>query len=111
MVEFIFDTKYISLSFYWIGWKWGYAIMKIVDSNNETKIRLSKCRIVDNFPETTMYEWEDVDPSYVENKNITQVNHINFKTVEEVEACFTAIKEAFQDTRCKNKRMVFEEDI
>ncbi len=109
MVEFIFGTKYISLSFYWIGWKWGYAIMKIVDSNNETKIRLSKCKIVDNFPETTMYEWEDVDPIYVVNKNITQVNHINFKTVEEMEACFTAVREAFQEISCKNKMMRFSE--
>ena len=109
MVEFNFGTKYISLSFYWIGWKWGYAIMKINDSNNETKIRLSKCKIVDNFPETTMYEWEDVDPIYVENKNITQVNHINFKTIEEMEACFTAVRETFQEINSRNKMMGYKE--
>ena len=109
MVEIIFGTKYNSLSFYWIGWKWGYAVMKIIDSNNETKIRLSKCKIVDHFPETTMYEWEDIDPIYVANKNITQVNHINFKTIEEMEACFTGVREAFQEINSKNKMMGFEE--
>ena len=109
MVEFNIGTKYNSLSFYWIGWKWGYAIMKIVDSNNEIKIRLSKCKIVDDFPETAMYEWEDVDPMYIVNKNITQVNHINFKTIEEMEACFSAVRDAFQEISCKNKMMRFEE--
>lgn len=95
MVVLRYKTEYLSLKFYWIGWKWGYAIMKIRDSNNEIKYRLSKCKIENGFPETEMYEWEDVE---IENMEyLTQPNHINFKTKQEVETCFNAILNQFDE--------------
>ena len=105
MGKLVFDTTYLSLSFYWIGWKWGYAIMKIVDSNDEIKIRLSKCRILRDFPETEMYEWEDIDPIHI--NSLKQSNHVNFKSEREVDAIFFRLKES---TSCfetkKGKRLV-----
>jgi len=86
MGEFIFGSRYLSLSFYWIGWKWGYAIMKIIDSNNEEKLRLSKCRILSGFPKAVMYEWVDIDPIYV--NSLKQANHVNFKSEREISLRF-----------------------
>lgn len=91
MGELIFGSRYLSLSFYWIGWKWDYAIMKIIDSNNEEKLRLSKCRILTGFPKTVMYERVDIDPIYV--NSLKQANHVIFKSEREIDVCFFRLKE------------------
>ena len=70
-------TTYKKIFFYWIGWKWGYAIMPIIDNYGEEKLRLIKCKIYEGFPETTMYEWEEVPVDYINYLN--QSNRINFK--------------------------------
>ena len=80
------ETRYDNLSFYWLGWNWGYAIMLIMDTNREFKVRLAKCKKLTNFPKTEMYKWENVDEKKI--ANLSQVNHINFKTFEELKACF-----------------------
>lgn len=95
MVGSEYRTEYLSLAFYWIGWKWGYAIMKIKDSNNDIKIRLSKCKILEGFPETSMFEWEELDVSNL--SYLTQVNHINFKKKQEVESCFLTLLEELEE--------------
>jgi hypothetical protein len=68
------------LSFYYIGGRWGYAIMRIVDSSKEMKLRLAKCKKQDEFPQTKKYEWEDVDVKHVEH--MSQVQRINFKPTD-----------------------------
>ena len=98
------SSDYLSLQFYWIGWKWGYAVMKIIDSNNITKIRLSKCKIQESFPETTMYEWEEVDPVNIDY--LKQPNHINFKSIEEMETCFSALREEFNELNSIKKKLI-----
>lgn len=74
MDELVFSSRYVSLSFYWVGWKWSYAIMKIIDLNNAVKNRLFKCKMQDNFSETTMY-----------------------KSIEEMETCFSVVREEFNE--------------
>ena len=49
MGELVFGSRYVSLSFYLVGWKWGYAIMKIIDLNNAVKNRLLKCKMQDDL--------------------------------------------------------------
>lgn len=105
MGELVFGSRYVSLSFYWVGWKWGYAIMKIIDLNNVVKIRLLKCKMLDNFPETTMYEWEEVDPVNIDY--LTQPNHINFKSIEEMETCFSVVREEFNELNSIKKKLIF----
>lgn len=86
-------TEFLSLKFYWIGWKWGYAIMHIRDTNGDSKIRLAKCQKNRNFPDTEMYGWTKIDPYEIDN--ITQIQKINFKTLDELEACFDELKKDF----------------
>lgn len=90
-----YKTDYESLSFYYIGGLWGYAVMKIVDSNEEYKIRLSKCKKKSGFPETEKFIWVELDPENVDY--LSQVNHINFKNVDVMEACFKKILKEFDD--------------
>jgi hypothetical protein len=90
-----YKTEYESLSFYYIGGRWGYAVMKIVDSNDEYKIRLSKCRKKSGFPETDKFKWVEVDPENIDN--LSQVNHINFKNVDAMEACYEKLVKEFED--------------
>ena len=88
-------NDFLDLKFYWIGWKWGWAISKIKDSNGEIKVRLMKCKKLDDFPETEMFEWEELDPSERENLNISG-GRINFKNEEELMACFSELIEVFK---------------
>jgi hypothetical protein len=91
MEEFIFDsTIYKKLLFYWKGWRWGFAIMLIEDNNGEEKIRLAKCRIAEDFPKTTMYEWEQVPLYYINSLN--QSNKINFKTKDNLDDIFEMLE-------------------
>ena len=86
-------TEFNSLNFYWIGWKWGYAVMRILDNNGVTKLRLAKCTKNYSFPETEMYDWVKLDSREV--SNLTQNQKINFKTLEELEACFEELRKEF----------------
>ena len=104
MGELVFGSRYVSLSFYWVGWKWGYAIMKIIDLNNAVKNRLLKCKMQDNFSETTMYEWKEVDPVNIDY--LTKPNHTNFKSIEEMETCFSALREEFNELNSIKKKLI-----
>ena len=100
MGEFIFGTTlYTKLLFYWIGWKWGYAIMNIIDDNGEYKVRLAKCKIDEDFPDTSMYEWEEVPVRYV--TNLSQVNKINFKQKDDIQLIFEVLAIEFEKLKSK----------
>jgi len=88
-----FKTIYINLQFYWIGGLWGYAVMQIQDTNDSIKIRLAKCKKKKNFPKTEKSQWNSVDVKEI--SNLSQVSKINFKTLEEFQACHDKIKEEF----------------
>jgi len=89
-------NDFLSLKFYWFGWKWGFAIMEIRDSRGEHKIRLSKCQKLDNFPETEMFSWVEVDESEMENLKQSG-GHINFKSRDNLLACFEKLLEVFEN--------------
>ena len=97
------ETIYYSLSFYWKWWQWGYAIMRIRDTNGDVKLRLAKCKKHHGFPKTIMHEWDRVDESEIEN--LSQVNHVNFKTVEKLKACYLRLLEEFQDVWINNLKL------
>ncbi|KKM81877.1 hypothetical protein LCGC14_1325360 [marine sediment metagenome] len=80
--------------------------MKIIDSNNITKIHLSKCQVQEIFPESTMYKWEEVDPINI--YYLSQPNHINFKTIEELEACFSALRKEFRELNSNEQKLVLK---
>jgi len=88
-----YETTYISLSFLGIGGRWGYAVMRIEDSNGQEKLRLAKCRKTWDFPETENWVWEDVDPYYIDE--LSQVNHINFKSEEGISMAFEKLLEEY----------------
>jgi hypothetical protein len=90
-----YETNYESLSFYYIGGLWGYAVMVIADEDGERKLRLSKCKKQKNFPETAKSHWMEMKPSEV--SNLSQVNHINFKSVDEINACFSKLQSEFRN--------------
>lgn len=88
-------NDFLSLKFYWFGWRWGFAIMELIDSNGEHKVRLAKCKKNRDFPETEMFSWEDVNE--FEIVNLTQSGgHINFKSRDNVVACFEEVIEMFE---------------
>ena len=89
-----YETEYEGLQFYYIGGLWGFAIMQLKDANGEVKIRLAKCKKKKEFPSTDKFEWWSVDPVHV--KDLSQVNKINFKRIEEFEACYSKVKEEFE---------------
>jgi len=75
-----YSSEYQSLSFYSIGGLWGYAMIRLVDSNKEMKLRLAKCKKTQDFPATKKYTWEEVP---VENmEHLSQVQKINFKPTD-----------------------------
>ena len=76
-----YKSEYQSLSFYYIGGKWGYAIIRLKDSSNVEKVRLAKCKKTsDDFPSTKKYTWEDIPVEHVEH--MSQVQKINFKPTD-----------------------------
>jgi len=91
-----YDNEVLALFFYWIGWSWGWAIKIIRDSNMETKIRLTKCKKENEFPETKMYEWEEIDPDEINNLKEAG-GHVNFKKKWELEECFSKLEELFDE--------------
>jgi hypothetical protein len=84
-----YKSEYKKLSFYSIGGLWGYAIMRLVDSNKVMKLRLAKCKKQEEFPQTKKYEWEEVDVKHVEH--FSQVQRINFKPTDNFENIAEAI--------------------
>lgn len=91
-----YDNEVLDLWFYWIGWSWGWAIKIIRDSNGEVKKRLTKCRKEDEFSETEMFEWEHLDPEEIINLKESG-GHVNFKRINELEACYSKLRELFEE--------------
>lgn len=75
-----YKSEFTKLRFYYIGGLWGYAIIRLIDSNKEVKVRLAKCKKKKEFPRTEKYKWEDVPAEHVEN--LSQVQKINFKPTD-----------------------------
>ena len=75
-----YKSEYQSLSFYSIGGKWGYAIIRLMDSNKILKVRLAKCKKGEEFPPSKKYEWTDIPVEHVEH--MSQVQKINFKPTD-----------------------------
>ena len=75
-----YKSEFTKLKFYSIGGLWGYAIIRLIDSNKEVKVRLAKCKKKKEFPRTEKYKWEDVPAEHV--KDLSQVQKINFKTTD-----------------------------
>lgn len=75
-----YKSEFTKLRFYSIGGLWGYAIIRLIDSNKEVKVRLAKCKKQEDFPQTDKYKWTDVPAEHV--KNLSQVQRINFKPTD-----------------------------
>lgn len=75
-----YKSEFRKLRFYSIGGLWGYAIIRLIDSNKEVKVRLAKCKKKKEFPRTEKYKWEDVPAEHV--ANLSQVQKINFKPTD-----------------------------
>ena len=75
-----YKSEFTKLRFYYIGGLWGYAIIRLIDSNKEVKVRLAKCKKKKEFPRTEKYKWEDIPAEHVEN--LSQVQKINFKPTD-----------------------------
>ncbi|NPD90707.1 MAG: hypothetical protein HGN29_18505 [Asgard group archaeon] len=75
-----YKSEFTKLRFYSIGGLWGYAIIRLIDSNKEVKVRLAKCKKQEGFPQTKKYEWTDVPAEHV--KDLSQVQRINFKPTD-----------------------------
>ncbi|MCE7745938.1 MAG: hypothetical protein GPJ52_12470 [Candidatus Heimdallarchaeota archaeon] len=75
-----YKSEFTKLRFYSIGGLWGYAIIRLIDSNKEVKVRLAKCKKKKEFPRTEKYKWEDIPAEHVEN--LSQVQKINFKPTD-----------------------------
>ena len=88
-------TNYESLIFYLLGGGWGYAIMRIRDNNGSLKLRLSKCKIRGEFPNSAKRRWEKIDLTHI--NNMSQVNHINFKKFSELDSIYTKLQEEFEE--------------
>jgi len=58
----------------------------------------------DNFSETTMYEWKEVAPVNIDY--LTNPNHTNFKSIEEMETCFSALREEFNELNSIKKKLI-----
>ncbi len=75
-----YKSEFTKLRFYYIGGRWGYAIIRLIDSSKEVKVRLAKCKKQETFPRTEKYKWEDVPAEHV--KDLSQVQKINFKPTD-----------------------------
>ena len=92
-----YTTEYKSLKFFSIGGMWGYAIMEIEDDNNTHKVRLAKCKLKNGLfaDEEDYFQWIALDVDHLYEKDISQVQKINFKTRKEVIECFNELLEHF----------------
>ncbi|TET29806.1 MAG: hypothetical protein E3J70_05990 [Candidatus Heimdallarchaeota archaeon] len=75
-----YKSEFTKLRFYYIGGRWGYAIIRLIDSSKEVKVRLAKCKKQEAFPKTEKYKWVDVPAEHV--KDLSQVQKINFKSTD-----------------------------
>jgi hypothetical protein len=78
--EFKYKSEYTKLMFYYIGGKWGYALIRLIDSSKEVKLRLAKCKKQEEFPKTDKYKWTEVPAKHV--YDLSQVQKINFKPTD-----------------------------
>ena len=97
-----YNTNYESLIFYLLGGGWGYAIMRIRDNNGSLKLRLSKCKIRGEFPNSAKRKWEKIDLAHI--NNLSQVNHINFKKFSELDSIYTKLQEEFEEIDKSEKK-------
>ena len=103
-----FKSEYKKLSFYSIGGKWGYAIMRLVDSSKVMKLRLAKCKKHDEFPQTEKYKWIDVDVKHVEH--FSQVQKINFKPTDNFDNIATEIVKELEEIKNITEKEEKEEE-
>lgn len=96
-----YQSTYQSLHFYFIGGKWGYAIMRLMDSNKEEKVRLAKCKKLDSFPNSKKYAWAEIDVEHV--KNLSQVQKINFKPTDNFQLLAEKVIEELAKVPVKEK--------
>lgn len=102
-----YKSDYLSLQFYSIGGKWGYAIMRLKDSSSVEKVRLAKCKKLDEFPSTKKYEWTEVPVVHV--KDLSQVQKINFKPTDNFANLAKKIEEELAIVAETNKKNATEE--
>ncbi len=90
-----YKTEYLELRFLSIGGYWGFASIKIRDTNGTVKIRLAKCKKKStNFPKTQKYLWQKIDVSEI--SNLSQVQRINFKNLDVFELVADQLKKNLQ---------------
>jgi len=58
------------------------------------KLRLAKCKIKSGFPKTEKFKWEELKTDQI--NNLSQVNKINLKKKNELEACYKQLLEEFE---------------
>ncbi|NHJ85651.1 MAG: hypothetical protein FK734_09330 [Asgard group archaeon] len=97
-----YKSTYQALSFYSIGGLWGYAIIRLIDSNGEEKVRLAKCKKKQEFPNTKKYTWEDVPTEQM--ANLSQVQKINFKPTDNFQTIADKIIEELGKVQPKEKK-------
>ena len=104
-----YKSEFTKLRFYSIGGLWGYAIIRLVDSNKEAKVRLAKCKKKKEFPRTEKYKWEDIPAEHVEN--LSQVQKINFKPTDNFDNIAQEIvKELEEIKKLKEKKEEVKEE-
>ena len=103
-----YKTNYESLQFYYIGGRWGYAIMRLVDSKKDVKIRLAKCKKNDEFPQSKKYEWTEIPIEHV--NNLSQVQKINFKPTDQFPILAKKIEEELAKIDTSKKSEENKED-
>ena len=105
-----YKSEFTKLKFYSIGGLWGYAIIRLIDSNKEVKVRLAKCKKKKEFPRTEKYKWEDVPAEHVQN--LSQVQRINFKPTDNFDNIAKEIvKELEEIKKLKEEKEVESEEI
>lgn len=103
-----YKSEYKKLTFYSIGGLWGYAIMRLVDSSKEMKLRLAKCKKQNEFPQTEKYKWIDVDVKHVEH--FSQVQKINFKPTDNFDNIAKEIVKELEEIKKIKEEQTKEEE-
>ncbi|NHJ41347.1 MAG: hypothetical protein FK731_15045 [Asgard group archaeon] len=104
-----YKSEYKKLTFYSIGGLWGYALMRLVDSSKEMKLRLAKCKKQNEFPQTEKYKWVEVDVEHV--KHFSQVQKINFKPTDNFDnIAKEVVKELAEIKKIKDEQAEKEEE-
>ena len=98
VIKISYENDFLDLDFYWIGWSWGWAISTLRDPNGEIKVRIAKVKKNNEFPETEMFDWDELNPR--EKANLKESGgHVNFKNIREVEAVFSKLREKFESLK------------